>query len=236
MVGISGMTGTTQSVRLLVAMAHPDDAEIFIWGSLSAWHNAGAQIQLVVATSGEGGVRQGHDIPNLALHREQEALNAAATLDIVPQFMRLPDGGLPDAHHLTQALKERIEAFKPDIVITHAPGDYHADHRALAASVQSAGSFTTPVLFCDPLGGVGFEPNIYVDVTSHREAKAAAIRCHASQDPERFVLRADLQNQWRAFQCNGGLDHRAEAFRFEPRYPFTDIRSLLPPAPAVKRL
>ena len=230
------MTVTTQSARLLVVMAHPDDAEIFIWGSLTAWHNAGAQIQLVTATSGEGGVRQGRDIPNLAQHREKEASNAAAALDIFPHFLRLPDGGLSDEPHLTHALKERIKAFKPDLVITHAPSDYHADHRALAAAVQSAASFTTPVLFCDPLGGVGFEPNVYVDVTSHREAKAAAIRCHASQDPERFVARADLQNQWRAFQCNGGLDDRAEAFRFEPRYPFTDIRSLLPPAPAVKRL
>jgi LmbE family N-acetylglucosaminyl deacetylase len=79
-------------------------------------------------------------------------------------------------------------------------------------------------------------PSVYVDITPYKGAKVTAIRCHLSQDPERFVARAGLQNQWRAFQCNGGLDHWAEAFRFEPRYPFTDIRSLLPPAPKVKRL
>jgi LmbE family N-acetylglucosaminyl deacetylase len=232
------MAVVTRSIRLMVVTAHPDDAEIFMWGSLCAWQHAGATICLVVATSGEAGIRPGQAVPDLAARREGEATAAAAALGIEPDFLRLSDGGLAGARQsqLAQALTDRISAFKPDVVLTHAHIDYHADHRALADAVQHAASFRVPVLYADPLGGVGFEPTIYIDVTPYRDAKAAAIRCHASQDPERFVSRADLQNQWRAFQCNGQLEDRAEAFRFEPRYPFTDIRCLLPAAPAIKQL
>jgi len=227
---------TRNNIRLMVVTAHPDDAEIFMWGSLCAWHHAGATIQLVVATSGEAGARPGQVIANLGQCREQEAVAASVALEMEPDFLRLPDGGLAESAGLMPALTSRINAFKPDIVLTHSPIDYHADHRALAAAVQNAASFRVPVLYADPLGGVGFEPTVYVDITPYKVAKVTAIRCHLSQDPERFVARVDLQNQWRAFQCNGGLDDRAEAFRFEPRYPFTDVRSLLPPAPKVKRL
>ena len=36
------------------------------------------------------------------------------------------------------------------------------------------------------------------------------------------------QAAFRAGECNGGPNDRAEAFRFEPRFPFADIRALLP--------
>jgi LmbE family N-acetylglucosaminyl deacetylase len=226
----------SNNLRLMVVTAHPDDAEIFMWGSLCAWQREGATIQLLVATSGEAGARPGQAIANLGQCREQEAVTASVALEIKPDFLRFPDGALSESPGLVKALENRIKAFNPDVVVTHSPIDYHADHRALAMAVQNAASFRVPVLYADPLGGVGFEPTVYVDITPYKGAKVTAIRCHLSQDPERFVARAGLQNQWRAFQCNGGLDDWAEAFRFEPRYPFTDIRNLLPPAPKVKRL
>ena len=49
----------SNNLRLMVVTAHPDDAEIFMWGSLCAWQREGATIQLVVATSGEAGARPG---------------------------------------------------------------------------------------------------------------------------------------------------------------------------------
>jgi hypothetical protein len=93
--------------------------------------------------------------------------------------------------------------------------------------------FAAPLLFMDTLNGTGFMPTHWVDVTSQFDAKCTAIRCHASQDPERFVVGATRQAAYRAGECNGGPEARAEAFRFEPRFPFADIRALLPPAPPV---
>ncbi|MDA0924823.1 MAG: PIG-L family deacetylase, partial [Proteobacteria bacterium] len=53
-------------------------------------------------------------------------------------------------------------------------------------------------------------------------------------DPERFVIAADRQAAFRAGQANAPQHSRAEAFRFEPRFPFADIRALLPAAPPLR--
>lgn len=135
---------------------------------------------------------------------------------------------------LVAALHGPIRETRPDLVLTHAPNDYHADHRALSAAASLAVSFAAPLVFMDTLGGTGFAPTHWVDAGAHFPAKCAAIRAHASQDPERFVVSATRQAAFRAGECNGGPEDRAEAFRFEPRFPFADIRALLPPAPPVR--
>ncbi|TIX47473.1 MAG: PIG-L family deacetylase, partial [Mesorhizobium sp.] len=74
----------------------------------------------------------------------------------------------------------------------------------------------------------------YVDISGHAGIKADAIRAHRSQDPERFVEASRTLNAFRASQCNGASGALAEAFRFEPVFPFADIRALLPPAPPIR--
>ena len=100
--------------------------------------------------------------------------------------------------------------------------------------MRIAASFAVPVLHADTMGGTGFSPTHYVDISAHCDIKAKAIRTHQSQDPERFVDGARTQNVFRAGQCNGARARLAEAFRFEPTFPFADIRALLPPAPAIR--
>lgn len=217
-------------MRILALGAHPDDLEIFCWGSLCAWAAMGAELVLVVATDGaRGGSGEG-----LAERRAAEARAAAAALDLDPRFLGFPDGALRADADLEEALRLTIAAARPDLVVTHAPEDYHADHRALAAAALQAVNFAGPVLHMDTLNGTGFTPTHWVDITAHAGAKAAAIRCHASQSPERFVAMAARQNAFRAGECNGGPHDRAEAFRFAPRFPFADIRALLPPPPPLR--
>jgi LmbE family N-acetylglucosaminyl deacetylase len=220
-------------VNVLAVGAHPDDAEIFAFGSLLAWRAMGADVTVAVATDGAAG--GAGDPAALARTRrgEAEAAAAAAGLGTAPRFLDFPDGKLMHDAALVAALGRLLAETRPQIVVTHDPNDYHADHRALAAAVSQAASFGAPVLFMDTLNGTGFAPTHYVDVTPHFEAKCAAIRRHRSQDPERFVVQATRQAAFRAGQCNGGPEARAEAFRFAPRFPFADIRDLLPPAPPV---
>jgi LmbE family N-acetylglucosaminyl deacetylase len=218
-------------MNVLAIGAHPDDLEIYCFGSLVAWQKMGAEISLAIATDGAaGGKGADGDLPEI---RRAETTTALAPISASPNFLNLPDGELIPDRHLIDALRGLIAKVTPDLIVTHAPNDYHADHRALSASVLHAAGFSAPVLYMDTLGGTGFSPTHYIDITEHASAKTTAIRSHISQDPERFVVKADLQSAFRAGQCNASLDGRAEAFRFEPRFPFADIRSLLPPAPPV---
>ena len=79
--------------------------------------------------------------------------------------------------------------------------------------------------------GVGFTPDYYVDISTHFTAKQNAIMAHNSQDPSRFVSASEIMNRFRAAQCNAPDGHYAEAYRINNRFPFADIRDLLPKPP-----
>jgi N-acetylglucosamine malate deacetylase 1 len=219
-------------MRILAIGAHPDDLEIYAWGALCAWAEMGAELVLAVATDGAAGGRS--PPADLARTRAGEARAAARALKVEPVLLGFPDGGLTAEPRLAPRLTELVRETGPDLLLSHAPNDYHADHRALSAAASQACGFAVPFLEMDTMNGTGFAPTHWIDATPHWPAKCAAIRGHESQDPERFVAAADRLGAFRAGEANGPPDARAEAFRFAPRFPFADIRGLLPPAPPVR--
>ncbi|RUW07677.1 PIG-L family deacetylase [Mesorhizobium sp. M1A.F.Ca.IN.022.05.2.1] len=156
-------------MKILALGAHPDDIEIFMFGTLAAYAALGAELTFAIATDGA-------------------------------------KGGKGDPKALVKARREEA----------------------------TAASFEVPVLHADTLGGTGFSPSHYVDISSHWDLKAQAILAHRSQGPEHYLNGARMQNAFRAGQCNGAPGALAEAFRFEPLFPFADIRELLPPAPRIR--
>jgi LmbE family N-acetylglucosaminyl deacetylase len=104
----------------------------------------------------------------------------------------------------------------------------------LSHFVTDAVGFTCPVLFAETLMGVGFTPDFYVDITPFFDDKQAAIMAHDSQEPERFAAASALMNRYRAAQCNAPDGHYAEAYRMAARFPFADIREMLPAPPAYR--
>ena len=120
-------------MNIVAIGAHPDDLEIFAYGFLAAASLRGDNLILGVATDGAaGGVNQGAE---LARQRAEEAKIGLAALGI-PTLLDLPDGQLADAPNARNRIGDFIRNAAPDLVITHAPEDYHPDHRALAAYVQ----------------------------------------------------------------------------------------------------
>jgi LmbE family N-acetylglucosaminyl deacetylase len=220
-------------MRILGFGAHPDDVEIFFFGTLASAKAGGAEIGWAIATDGSKG---GTDPPDeLRAIRRREAKAAGALLHIEPIFVDFVDGELTTGREAAARIEAALLAFAPDLVITHAPNDYHPDHRALSVLVRDAARFRAPVVYSDTLMGVGFQPTMTVDTTAHVDLKRRAIRCHASQRPERFVEACEVWNRFRALQCNAPTAY-AEAFRFEPVYPFADVRALLPAAPPPRAL
>ncbi|MFN4009601.1 MAG: PIG-L deacetylase family protein [Pannonibacter sp.] len=222
---------TSALFHVAVVMAHPDDAEIYLGGTILAWRQMGARVHIIIATDGA----KGGQLPpaDLARRRADEARAGADVLGASLTLAGHGDGGLSSNTVLVAHLRSILIDLAPDLVVTHAENDYHADHRALASATRAAASFSMPVALCDTMMGTGFVPTHYVDTSLHADGKSAAIRCHVSQDPERFVASAMLLSRFRSAQCGQPAGH-AEAFRFEPAYPFADIRNLLPPAPGLK--
>ena len=152
-------------MRILAIGAHPDDLEIYAWGTLCAWAGMGAELVLAVATDGAAG---GQAPPaDLAPLRAAEARKAAKELGIEPLLLGFPDGSLTSAPGLVPRLAELIRDTAPDLVVSHAPNDYHHDHRALSVAASQACGFSAPFLQMDTMNGTGFRPTHWVEVTAY---------------------------------------------------------------------
>ena len=215
-------------MKLLAIGAHPDDIEIFMYGFVALCKRKKDEIFLAVASDGASG---GQNKDNKLVQTREKETKLGLKFLGKPILLGLHDGKLDEDLRAQAKIKTLINEIEPDLIITHAPEDYHPDHRALSKYVLNAASFKSPVLFSDTLMGVNFKPEIYVDITDFFKDKLNAIDCHKSQNPKKFSDATKLLNRFRSAQCNGPDNHYAEAYRYQPKFPFADIRSLLPNAP-----
>ncbi len=198
----------TGGTRVLVATAHPDDADIMAGGTLARWLDEGYAVHSVVFTRGE----RGHDDPTmtpeaLGALREAEQREAAAMLGgLRLTFLDFPDGELAWAgRDLAEVATRLVRAERPDIVVTHdpfagAPGyrvpQLHPDHRAVGLAVVEACYFRAPGLLYHPTQRTaGLAPHRVrevllimsdyadhvVDIGAVFERKVRAVRAHTSQ-------------------------------------------------------
>ena len=212
-------------MKVLALGAHPDDVEIFMYGFLSICKNRGDEIFISIATDGGAGIVLKNE--NLIEIRKKETKKGLSFLTN-PYFMNFRDGFLINEPHAFSIIKNYILSVNPDLIVTHDPNDYHPDHRMLSKLVTDAAGFMCPVIFCDTLLGINFKPDFYINITSFFEEKKSAIMHHKSQNPRKFIDAITIQNSFRSAQCNLGLGNYAECYRYEKRFPFSDISSLIP--------
>lgn len=212
-------------MKVLAVGAHPDDIEIFMYGLLSIYKKEEHEVFTMIATDGaKGGALTGK---TLAKKRANEAINGLKKLSS-PILLNLPDGELGEELTHRKIIKENILKIMPDLVITHSENDYHSDHSSLSKIIKRTVSHYIPILSCDTLMGINFNPNYYVDITDHYEEKKKAVLKHKTQKPKRFVELFKLMNSYRAAQCNAPIGFFAEAYSFTSSFPFSDIRNILP--------
>src|SRR5262244_2930018 len=131
------MTETSRAPRLLAAMAHPDDAEILIGGTLFHLKSLGWELGIMTMTSGDCGsaTHSGEDISRI---RFAEAKAAADYLGAWYGCAGLMDIEIfADAENL-RSVVDLMRRFDPDIVITHSPADYMVDHEEASRLARSA--------------------------------------------------------------------------------------------------
>ena len=225
-------------LKVMFIGAHPDDAEIYSFGTLFAYAERHAEIVLVLATAGEGGLTARSKHQPLAITRLAEAEQAAAMLMARVIQLGLQDGGLgPNRVAVMRKVADLTAFEKPDVILTHSPNDYHPDHRILSAAVSLAAMDRVPVFFIDNMKGRNFIPTHYVNIKKYHAQKMLALRQHQSQKPRRYVLAATALAADRGFAATGRTDAMMEGLRIYDNPSFKSIAHLLPkgtiPAPAV---
>ena len=184
-------------MRILGVGAHPDDLEILCAGTLAKYAERGDHVVMCHVTKGE----KGHfDMPSeeLAKTREKEARAAAQIIGAEVIGMGFPDGEvLADDLKTRLTFIDLIRQTRPDVILTHSPNDiYHSDHAAVSKLVLDASfhasvpyvktehahhSKVPAIYYMETMGGLGFLPSEYVDVSDTMITKMKMLSQHQSQ-------------------------------------------------------
>jgi LmbE family N-acetylglucosaminyl deacetylase len=205
--------------RALLIIAHPDDAEFWVGGTIARWTDEGIRVSYCVLTDGSGG---GFDpdvpraeVPHIRRAEQQQAAKLLGVSDV--KFFGLGEQKLlDDRYQLHENLVRVIRQVRPQRVVTWSPEwnwqrfrSSHPDHlatgtAALTALYPDAGNpFALSHLREEEelqpwtvreawlINSPEREVNHYVDITETFDRKIAAVRAHASQvrNPESLPKR-----------------------------------------------
>lgn len=185
------------ALRILVIGAHPDDCEVTCGGTAALYRQAGHVVKFVSLTNGESGHHQLSGAELIEI-RKAEASAAAAVIGIESEVLGFRDGRLEPSFEARCVLIRLIREFRPDLVLTHRPNDYHPDHRYTSQLVCDAAYMVTvpavvpevPALRDNPaiayvadgfMKPAPFEPTVVVDISPTIESVVEMLHCHASQ-------------------------------------------------------
>lgn len=217
--------------RVLAVGAHPDDCELLCGGTLALFATRRVAVTICAMARGDKGWRE---VPpeEFAAQRHAEATRAASVIGAEFVCLEAGDGDVSAMPDLREKLLEAIRRARPDLILTHWPDDYHADHRATGELVTDCSWFAAspghrtqlpaldeavPVFYLDTLAGLSFEPTEYVNIAAMWPKKQEMLRCHASQlgpaaqhgEGDLVALARDLA-RFRGRQC--GVEY-AEGYR-----------------------
>lgn len=198
------MTTSAQLPRILVAMAHPDDCEFLVAGTLFHLRDLGCPLGIITMTAGDcGSATIGRE--EIARIRYAEAQAAAANLGASYACAGLMDVEVCYNADNLRRVVEVMRCFDPDVVITHSRVDYMLDHEQASLLVRGATFASavnnyetrqtppakpargTPALYyADAIEGLDPEgrriyPQFYVDISSQLHRKREMLSQHASQ-------------------------------------------------------
>jgi LmbE family N-acetylglucosaminyl deacetylase len=220
---------------ILIILAHPDDPEFFLGGSIARWIKAGHRLRYVLLTKGDKGSKEiDLSAEQVAEIRVEEQKAAAKFLGVTSiDFLDYEDGYLIPDLEMRREVVRFIRKYQPHILVTCDPGNIfpsqqyinHPDHRnagqvVIDAVFPAAGNR----FFFPELLGEGYEPHeveevwmsltnqpdVRLDVTEFWDKKINALKRHASQigDPRAFEKRM-LE------RLNNGKD---EDFKYEEQF------------------
>jgi LmbE family N-acetylglucosaminyl deacetylase len=138
--------------RVLALFAHPDDAELLCGGTLALLADLGWRVHVAAMSPGDLGSAT-LDREAIAAIRREEGRRAAALLKGAWHCLEARDLAIFLGDELCRRATALIREVVPDLVLTHSPTDYLADHEETARIVAHA-CFAAPArLYAAELGG-----------------------------------------------------------------------------------
>lgn len=208
----------------MVILAHPDDPEFFLGGTIAEWVKQGHEVSYLLLTKGQRGVSPEYPDPaDLDTVRVREQQNAAAKLGVNKvDFLDFQDGYLVADIEARKKVAREIRKTRPDVVATFDPlliyqrgRINHPDHRTAGQIVIDAifpavgNSAFFPEFLEEGLAphqveelwlSVPVEANFELDVTHNWQLRLDALLEHVSQigEPAKFLelMEARRQTRW----------------------------------------
>ncbi|HYF48027.1 MAG TPA: PIG-L family deacetylase [Planctomycetota bacterium] len=187
---------------VLAAVAHPDDIEFMMAGTLLRLKQAGAEIHMWNLANGSCGTAT-HDKEEIIRLRWEEAKDAAAIAGATMHPPVADDLAIFYEPSLLSHVAATVRQVKPTIVLTHSPQDYMEDHmntcRLIVTAVFARGmkNFTTAPQIPTCAGDAALyhamphglrdglrravQPGQYVDVTPVLAKKRQMLAAHKTQ-------------------------------------------------------
>lgn len=182
-------------------MAHPDDCEFMVAGTLAHLAKKGWEIHIVTSGPGDcGSMELGPE--QIGAVRRAENIKAAAIIGATYHCLEFRDLYITFDKDSIRRVASLTRAIGPTLMFTHCLQDYMGDHEETAKLARSAsiGSFipnacTGPIIpgagvphfyYADPAGIVDYFGNpaiatTFVDITKTMNTKEKMLKAHASQ-------------------------------------------------------
>ncbi len=151
------MADKESKIRVLFIGAHPDDNDIRGGGTALLYTRLGHQVKFISVTNGDAG-HQSMAGATLARRRAEEARKAGEYGGFEYITLDNHDGELEPTLENRKKIIRLIREFKPDLVITHRPNDYHPDHRYTSTLVQDAMYMVTVPNICPDTPFLEYNP------------------------------------------------------------------------------
>jgi len=187
--------------KVLIVVAHPDDAESFCGGTISHLVARGNHVTLVVCTNGDRGSHDRRLKPTeLFSMRQQEQEQARQLLGIQEViWLGYRDGDLAYINDLRERIIRLIRQHQPEIILTFDPWrhyEFHPDHRAVGFTTTEARMLADLPWVCPEFTLEGLVPwhaqemylfapqeaNYWVDISQTIDVKVKSRLAHRSQN------------------------------------------------------
>jgi LmbE family N-acetylglucosaminyl deacetylase len=216
--------------RVLIVVAHPDDADFGASGTTAAWTDAGIAVSYCIVTDGDaGGFDDATPRHVMAEIRRAEQTAAAACVGVTDlHFLRFPDGRVESTLELRRAIARVIREVRPRRVITHSPDRDHARMFVSHPDHLAVGEATLCAVYPDARNPYAFPelveqghppwtvdevyllaaatPDRSIDITDTFDRKVAALRAHASQMQDPDGLEDRLRSWGAGIAAAAGLE------------------------------